>query len=366
MPSIQNVAKTALLFGTAGLMMGNQSCQQQGTSQRELKRLVAMSKIVSPPIALPQGGSFDFQYVANQQVYAVLQNSDHFSMQYAPPVATTSNLNAGVDSKVFNVSAKDKSILRAVTANAGLPDTPVYSQNAECLINLPNAMIGGSVNSFEMIGGAGVDIGFTAAGALNAIGVPTLGLKIDWAQLDLSMMATHPLTQTVLAASNVTANQTRTQVSFTLDVSGFSIGPSAYYQTPLANVTNKALISGVNALYGGLNNNAEGDWYSRVLVLDQNEVVMLGGNNVGVHVGDTFNIYNETYYWDGQPCNSKYYGGGASAPVATIQIDMVGDEISRGKLIAQTSDAPKAGSKVTILSLSTAPVATPIPAPTPK
>jgi hypothetical protein len=81
-----NLLKSGMLVLTAGLMMGNQSCEQAQVSQRELKRIVEMGKITSPKVNLPQGGSFDFEYVANQQVYGVLQTSDHFALRYATPV----------------------------------------------------------------------------------------------------------------------------------------------------------------------------------------------------------------------------------------------------------------------------------------
>lgn len=342
--------KSGMLLGTAALLMGNQSCQQEQVSQRELKRIVEMGKIISPKITLPQGGSFDFEYVANQQVYAVLQTSEHFALRYAPPVETVPEVSSVGSQKVLNVSTKDRAMLKAFSANAGVSEKAQYSTDAECMINMPSARIAGSVNAFEMIGGAGVNIGFTQAGPINVGGLSQLGLAIQWAQLDLSMMATHPLTQGLLAGANVTSKQTKTQVNFTLDVGGFAVGPSAYYQTPLAKVTQKALTTGVDGLYTQLKGKEE--WYSRVLMNHDTHLVILGGTNINAKIGDQFNVYNELYYWEGDPCNSKYYGGGASSPVATIAIDWVGDEVSRGKVITQTDQNPVLGAKVKVLKLA--------------
>lgn len=333
--------------------MGNESCQQEQVSQRELKRIIEMGKIASPRINLPQGGSFDFEYVANQQVYGVLQKSEHFALRYAPPVEDVPRASFNgfsTDQKVLNVSSNDQMMLKAFAANAGIAEKPQYSTAAECMINLPNARIAGSVNAFEMIGGVGVNIGFNQAGPINVGGLSNIGIDIQWAQLDLSLMATHPLTQGLLAATNVNSKQTKTKVNFRLDVGGFSVGPSAYYQTPLAKVTKTALESGVSGLYDQLKNKEE--WYSRVLMNHDTHLVMLGGKNVDARVGDQFNIYNELYYWEGDPCNSKYYGGGASSPVATIEIDYVGDEISRGRVINQTDQNPVLGAKVKVLKLA--------------
>jgi hypothetical protein len=353
---LKNGLKAGVLLSTAGLMMGNQSCQEAPVAQRELKRIVEMGKITSPSIALPQGGNFDFEYVANQQVYSVLLNSEHFALRYAPPVVVVPAANgASVESKVLNISSNDKVMMKAFAANAGVAEKPQYSTSAECLINLPNARIGGSVNAFEMIGGGAVQIGFNAAGPLDISGLTGLGFSIEWAQLAMSMMATHPLTNGLLAASNITSKQTKTKVHFTLQVGAFQVGPSAYYQTPLAKVTEKALGTGVTTLYEGLK--AKEEWYSRVIMDHDTHLVILGGTNVNAKVGDRFNIYNELYYWEGDPCNSKYYGGGAASPVATIELDWIGDEVSRGRVITQGDENPVLGAKVKILKLVPDPAA---------
>jgi len=350
-----NLLKSGMLISTAGLMMGNQSCQQEQVSQRELKRIIEMGKITSPKVNLPSGGSFDFEYVANQQVYGVLQNSEHFALRYATPVEPVPNAPSFKDQKKLNVSANDKVMLKAFAANSGVEEKPQYSTAAECMINVPNARIGGAVNAFELIGGGGVNIGFNQMGPIEVGGLAGVNFAIQWAQLDLSMRATHPLTDGILAAANVTSKQTKTEVSFNLNVSGFNIGPSAYYQTPLAKVTKTALTKGVNDLYAKMKDKEE--WYSRILMNHDTHLVMLGGTNVNAKEGDQFNVYNELYYWDGEPCNSKYYGGGASTPVATIEIDWVGDEVSRGKVIMQTDDNPVLGAKVKVLKLKTEPPA---------
>jgi hypothetical protein len=347
----RNILKAGVLMGTAGLMMGNQSCQEQPTASRELKRIVEMKKIISPAIELPQGQSFDFEYVANQQVYAVLQKSEHFALRYMPPVVTVPTAFSA-DTKSLKVSPNDTMMLKAFAANAGISEKPQYSKEAECMINLPNANIAGSVNSFEIIGGLGVKIGFDPTGAHQTSGLTGAGFQAQWAQLDLSLMAVNPLSQGLLAGVNVNAKQTKTAVNFSFLFGGFAVGPSAYYSTPLAKVTQTALIRGVEGLYQQLKTKQE--WYSRVLVNHDTHMAILGGTNVNMKVGDQLNIYNEEYYWEGEPCakDSKYYGGGAKTPVATIEIDWVGDEVSRGRVIQQGDENAVLGAKVKILKLA--------------
>ncbi|MGE5085680.1 MAG: hypothetical protein ACM3MG_05220, partial [Bacillota bacterium] len=71
----QKFVKTAVLVAGAAMTMGNQKCQQQPQA-RTLKKIVDISAVTSAPISFPDGSSFDFQYVANQQIYGVLQESN--------------------------------------------------------------------------------------------------------------------------------------------------------------------------------------------------------------------------------------------------------------------------------------------------
>lgn len=353
----KSAIKAGVLLGTAGLMMGNQSCEQQPVAKRELKRIVEMKKIISPVIQLPQGESFDFEFVANQQIYAVLQKNDHFALRYEPPVVDVPTPFGGTsgDSKTLKVTASDNLMLKALAANTGTSEKAQYSKEAECMINLPSAYISGSVNSFEMLGGAGVKIGFDPTGAHSVGPLTGLGVNIQWAQLDLSLMATNPLTNGLLAGANVNAKQTKTSVNFSLLFGALSVGPSAYYRTPLAKVTQNALITGVDGLHKQLQ--AKEEWFSRVLLNHDTHLAVLGGTNVNMKVGDQFNVYNEVYYWEGEPCvkGSKYYGGGAKTPVAVIEIDWVGDEVSRGRVIQQTDENPVLGAKIKLLKLAPEP-----------
>ena len=102
----------------------------------------------------------------------------------------------------------------------------------------------------------------------------------------------------------------------------WSVGPSAYYQTPLATVTKKALTKAVDALDSQLQSE---EWYTRVMANHDTHLVIVGGSDVKLEPGDQLLVYNEDYYWEGEPCNSKYLGGGAqaSSAVAKIEIDWV-------------------------------------------
>lgn len=339
------VAKALVIVCVSGLMMGNKSCEEKPVvKQRSLKKIVEMGQIKASPINLPGGGGFDFQFVANQQVYGVLAENEAFALRYSPPIIIDPGLARG--DEFLKMTAYDKSAFKSFAKSAGRDNYQVqYSKEAWCMVNLPQAKIAGSVNSFEMIGGGGLSLGYGLGGAYEVDMGPNVDFNVEYAQLDVSMIAMRPLTNKVMAASNVTAKQTKTRVNFSFNIGAFRLGPRAYYQTPLASVTKKALTNSVDSLDQQLKSE---EWFTRVLANHDTHIVVIGGQDVRLEAGDQLLVYNEDYYWEGEPCNSRYLGGGAASDsaVAKIELDWVGDEISRGRVIEQTDEAPVIGAKV--------------------
>lgn len=343
----KKIFKSLLVIPGALLLMGNKSCQQQPVEvkKRELKKIVEMGKIYSSPINLPSGGKFDFEFVANQQIYAVLSNNDSFALRYNTPINIKETSLTG--EKTFNLNSNDSKLMK-VWATDSIAEKTTLSKEAACMVNLPQARLSGAVNAFELIGGGGLTIGFNQGGAHDVASLPELGINIEWSQLDISMAAYQPLSQGLLAAANVNAKQTKTQVSFAFNVGAFRLGPKVYFESPLAKVTENALKKAVSALKTGLDKE---DWYSRVIENYDNFLSIVGGKNINLELGDQLNVYNEEYTWEGEPCASRYLGGWASEPAAIIEIDRVGDEVSRGKVIWFGNENVKVGAKVKILKL---------------
>lgn len=338
------------------MTMGNQKCEQtpQAATTRSLKKIVELGAIRSSPIIFPGGSGFDFQFVANQQIYGVLMESKDFALKYNPPIAMPPQDARPGDTGFFNLTKTDGQMMKAFSEAAGKDNYNVqYAKTAWCMVNTPQVKLAGSVNSFELLGGAGVTLGFTPAGAYPTNGLASAGLNVEWAQLDLSLMALRPLTSKVVAAANVTSKQTKTKVNFGLNFGAFSVGPSAYFQTPLAAVTKNALVKSVTSLKESLKTE---EWFTRVLANHDTHLVIIGGTDVNLEPGDQLLVYNEDYYWEGEPCNSRYLGGGAqaSSAVAKVEIDWVGDEISRGRIIEQNDFNAVIGAKVKLFKLHAA------------
>lgn len=342
---MRSILKIFIVVGGAGMLMGNQKCQQkqEQPQQRTLKKIVELGHIQAQPIRLQDGSYFDFEFVANQQIYSVISENNQLAIKYVPPVSAPIAQGAIAE---FNLSENDQMMMMQFANKSGKnPAGLETSKDAWCMVNLPQVNIAGAVNTFEMIGGGGLSIGFTANGPIQSGVAPGANFNVEWAQLDLSMIGYHPLSHAVMAATNVTAKQTKTKAGFSFDAGSFRLGPSFYYQTPLATVTKKALTNAVSQIVAGMKKDA---WYTRVMDNQDSHLIIVGGIDLNLEVGDQLLVYNEDYYWDGEPCNSNYRGGGSSAgaAVAKIELDWVGDQISRGRIIEQNEHNAVVGAKV--------------------
>lgn len=349
--NIKKIIKVFLVISSAGLMMGNKSCKKDPPAPppepRGLKKIVEMGQVQASPLVLPSA-TFDFQFVANQQLYGVISSSNKFAMKYT---AVISNPNTTPESQsILNVSNHDKAMMKQWSEALGKGDYRVqFSKEAWCMVNLPMARIQGAVNGFEVVSSRGVAIGYGKGGAHNSSGLG-VDFNAEYAQLDVSMAAYSPLSSRLITATNVSAQQSKKTIKVGLNLGGFQIGPSYYYSTPLASVTKDALTSAVNQIAEGMKVEP---WFTRVMANHDTHLVIVGGRDLNMQLGDEFFVYNEDYYWDGVPCESQYRGGGAAPgnAVARIKLDWVGDEISRGKIIEQNEEDAVIGSKVVISKL---------------
>lgn len=313
-------------------MMGNQSCQQAQVQKRSLKKIVELGSVKSPSIPLPNGGSFNFAFVASTQLAGVAQESQKFALRVSAPIIADPTIS---DNKYFNVTTADAKMVQKSFAAAGKSTDPglVFSREAWCLVNLPQAKISTTINSFEAVSGVGLGIGFKPGGIIG-IGAEA-SVNLESAQLALTMRADPPLLgslTTNLWTTNVTADQTKTKLSFALDLAMLSIGPSYYYNTPLSDVTKKGLAVGLDQLAEKMTD----EWYSRVMVDNDVEMILVGGRDVGLEVGDELKVYNENLGWKGEPCNSEYGGNtgtGEDSYYATITVTSVGDNLSNAKVV---------------------------------
>lgn len=358
------LAKVMTLVLGAGLLMGNQQCQQTPTETkaRELKKTIGVSLISSRPIEIPGNGSFDFQFVLNQQIYPVLQEDSHFVFNYEPIFnqETFPQVQNKLDLTKMNLSEGDYQFLeKNLQYN---PPKIVFSDEVSCFVNQPQLVFYGSVNSFEMVSKIGLNLGFVNNVSSTSNGIPHLGFDTETFQLDLNMYANEALVEKLnIASVNVTSKQTKTQVSFFVPFQSLLFEPSFFFQTPLSKVSYSALKKAVQGIYDQITAKEKADefggWNSRVLFDHEHEITILAGKSHNVKIGDRFDIYNQKTYWKDDngavpvPCVSKLSGVMNGPVVATIEIIDVSEGMSIGKVIYETKEPRKMGALVKINKL---------------
>jgi hypothetical protein len=306
--------KALSLVGLGLGLMGNQSCQQQTAAPqvRQLKWYADAGSIKSPAVNFGDAGNFDFGYAASQQLYGVLYNSNSFAVSQ-----TTTGLQPGTDGVEL---AGAQTMYKAMFGTKAVGAPLYYSDEARCLINLPDVTVSGSVISFAVTAGNGYSIGFNQSGAQAGIGlgaqysVTTKSLQmqmygVDSAK-DLNGNAHY------IAAPLVDQNAKDTSGKFDISYSLISAGYNWYKNTPLATMTEGALSTGVTKIKAEMDKN---NWTTKVLdlqpfdpssgaVLGDEGVVIKGGTDVNLKTGDQVVFYNEKVLWSGKPCESNYLG----------------------------------------------------------
>lgn len=361
------IVKALTLVLSAGLLMGNQQCQETPATPeatgRELKKIIDVGLIASRPIEIPGNGSFDFQFVVNQQIYPVLQGSEKFWFRYEPVFKDGANPSSNnIDLASMNLTKNDYKLLAKTISK--VVQEPTDSNEVSCLVNSAPLKLVGSVNAFELTSKFGLGIGFLNGASTSSTNIPKIGFDTESFQLDLSLGMIDNITNSSVSFVNVTSKQTKTAVSFTLPIQSFLFEPSFFFQTPLAKVTYNALDKGVKGIYDQLKkaeaNLKVAEWSTRVLKDHEQGILILAGKNHGVKVGDTFDIYSERTYWQGEngevgiPCESKLVGHVPDTYLATIEIanDInISDNYALGRVIKESGLPRPMGSLVKINKL---------------
>lgn len=354
MKRIRLSKKTSVLLPLAFLMMGNQECQQPKPQPeaRELRRRVEMGAIETPSMSLPEGKNFDFKFVANAQLYDVLRKTQSFSTSTMDGTFPLEQMTQA-DRDAFNRC--DDDVLNPRDSLGGHAKPGQISTVATCMIGMPQAVIQGSIDSFELTNSAGI--------SFNILQPLNLGASFDMkkATLTMSFKAEDPfIPGHVLATSNPKANRFETSLSATIDFGAFSVGPRAYFKSSLAGVVQKAMSSGITDLKNQMNQATP--WYATVLRNCDKALLINAGSmsDAGLKEGDVLEVYNVRYEWSGNVCDSTLKGSIPSTPVgspiAVVKVDIVGDTVSQASVIEQTATKIEPGARVYVRKLVQPPV----------
>ena len=333
------------LLTLASTMMGNTTCQTQAPAARELRRRVQMGQVVAPKINLPSGSSFDFQYVANAQMYDILTQTQAFSTATVDPtkIYDPSGLNRD-EAAVFNQCGDNTDQATSVLGKIMAKGSTI-SQSAACMIDMPQGVVSGNILDFTLTSKAGVSLSLA-----NVAFLPSASFTFQQSTLSLTMKVMSPLEKGGDAAGDTRVIATTSQDAFSndwgadlqLSFGGFSLGPSYYYNSPLSKVTSSGLTSGIDNLKTSWD--AAEPWYAMVLRNCDKYIYINAGNasDAGLQVGDLVKIQNVDYRWSADACASDlmgtvdYIGG----PVAYATVISVGDNMSAAQIIDNDPNYP--------------------------
>jgi hypothetical protein len=341
---ISLVTKGLALMGLGASLMGNQSCQS--TPARTMSRRVLVGQMSAPTITLPASLSnqtFNFGYVANQQLASILGTTKSFSTANMDPNMTFTP--AGLDADITNnfqqcddssSTVSIQTITPAAISASGLDE--IATQTNSCVINLPQAVISGGITDFTLKAGGGLSLSLAGISAL-----PSISFAFQDYTLNLEMGAFKPLdpghntfVSTITSSSGYSGS-----LSATISFDGLTLGPSGYYNTPLSNIVQNGLTSAVTEI--ATNWNTQDPWYTTVLKACGTYIYVNGSTDLGLEVGDILAVKNVTYIWQGAVCDSASLGDVPDVtPVDYAQIVSLGDNIAVAQVIKGNTAYPQA------------------------
>ena len=334
------VAKAAMFLPLAILLMGNDQCSQGGeeVAKRELRRRVQMGAIEAPSMAFSDGGTFDFKYAANAQMYTVLRNTNSFSTSTISPTA-------GLDPSTMTEAEKQAFYQCEDTAGNSAFQ---MSQEAACMVHMPHARINGDITNFQVTSSTGLTldlfklIGFSGA------------FKSTKANLSMSFDAVDPLIPGhVHASSSPTAKSQEFAMNATINFGEFGLGPSYYSKSDLSQVVAKAMTAGISDLKSQFDKGEP--WFAMVLKNCDKAIMINAGNysDAGLEVGDVLEVYNTWYDWSGDVCASTLMGAmkASKTPIAVVQVEIVGNTFSQARVVEQTAEKILPGARVYVRKL---------------
>lgn len=317
---------------------------------RVLKRIVEVGQITAPPIKVQSNLVFDFQFVANAQMYQVMANNTSFAVNFIQPQflgdGTPAGMNA-IDRKYYKVWRKN-----SVDDGKHL-NTSIESL---CMRYSPMFKVSGVVKSFEATDNNSFSFGFSPAGSFDVAGID-VNFKLKKSSLDVAVYALPAMSRVserLYAENSAQETQKEKGWGISLNLGKFRLGPQFYHSTPLAQVTEKAFRKAITGLEQKVNALPHMTWFTRVVDIMDPHIIIMGGSDINIKVGDTFNVYNEETIWSGKACESAIIGSfKQSEPTAVIKIVDVADSIARGLIVEQSRTYdPVVGARVEIKQLA--------------
>lgn len=344
--------KILLVIMCAIPLMGNEGCESKKPKERILRLSADAGRILGQTVKLPDNRVIDFPFVANSLFYLTVMQDPHFLIDRPITVGYPSE-DSGSMRKVSSFENTDTDLLMKYgfkfkskpSAGGGVSQKP-GDNLPQCIHTAPEVKLTGAVVSFELIGGAGVNVGY-----VNGVQLPSPGMggsiHFENSRLDVVLRTDDPLTEKPITVDQGYSYETKIDGSF--NYMGM-IGLDFFFKTPIvsavANALKDALANLVKVYHERLNAKTWNEvWTSKVIfdpaIVDgDTHIALRGGWRANIRKGDTFSIYNMHYKWLDAPCTSRldYAIQNPLYPVAEVVIVEAGQDVSVARVVSQSTD----------------------------
>ena len=361
MKKIKNIFKLGTMICLATLTMANKECEKQ-PEPRQLKKNI---KIIGMEASTFMDSSqFNFAEQAQERAGATIFSTPYFYERNNYPKAEDY-----LDEQKFNAAqsaafGQKMTVSKKISLKSWFPNLNStqkisvnnFNSKSNCLIERPQHYIQGKILSLEAHSGGRLVFGFSAAVAQLPI---QASISIDRMKMDMAMNTYDSWTQEKTQSQIASVLKKDMALKFGIDLGIINIGPQIYRKTGLAEVTGDVLKKAIEQTGTSLNSMTGQQWKSRVVINNDNYIGILGGEELGIQVGDQFVVENENHSWLGEPCAA---GSIIVASIPTtmkpwiVEVDRVGTGLSRAKVLNENeNESIHVGALVRIFKLYVAP-----------
>ncbi len=386
-------ARGVILIGLAGLTMANKECEKKA-EPRMLKKNIKVVQVEASTFL--DSSQFNFSEQSRERLSAALFSSSYFyERNYYPKVdeyrpemqiesAATSSLLSGLSaagsssrpqSRSANSSKLQKLEVAPVqTLSDWFPNLKTnstrlggvngsgssrkselnvpFNSEASCLIERPQHYVFAKALSLEAHSGGSLVFGFDQSVAQLPL---QASFSLDRMKFDLGMNIFDSWTQEKVQSQIASVKKKDMSLKVGLDLGLFHIGPQIYRKTGLAEVVDEAVKKVVDQVGEAMKIMSSQQWKSRVVISSDNYVGILGGEELGIKIGDQFKIENENHTWLGEPCGPSSVLVGSIAVTQTpwiVEVDRIGTGLVRAKVLNENDfESIKVGALVRIHKL---------------
>jgi hypothetical protein len=222
-----------------------------------------------------------------------------------------------------------------------------------CEVEPSEYLLDTQVSAFEITDRKNVSFGFDLATAFFRIF--GFNIKTESGRMTLFMHLYESIKPNLSVASVLGEGRLKgKEFRFNLTLKEVGIGGGYYNRTPLAQLSERALRSGLSNLMRELNAQGSG-WRTRTLYVDNEKgfAVVPVGSVSGVKFGDEFGLYNVEHLWSGKPCESTHIMERKTSrtPLVIAKAMMIENHASLIEFTAPPSESINVGARVEISKL---------------